>query len=411
MSVVESRTPRTLPSRTYFVWLAAMLVTMAGDAVFYFALGWAATAYGGLEGGAVLTAITLMRTAFLLYGGVLADRVGPRMVMIVCAVSMLILAMFLAVFAASMPVPVWALLVAGLIMGTVDAFYIPASGSMTRHLVDTDSLPRALAMRQVGTQIVGFIGGPIAGVIVATGGLSAASIANAVTFLVVLAVIVAIRPAVELEAKEDRPNAFASARDGLRLAVTDSVLSRTILLVGVVAGFLIPIGALLIPLVVRQYGWGAGTAGLLIGLQGAGTMVVAIAVVARGTSRRLGLVSAIGVLGSAAGAVVLALGSNILVAGCGSVIIGLGTGLFLTHGAPLSQISVPMTHIGRVQSLLMLTQSLILAASTAVLGFSAEKFSATSVLVACGAALALAGVSALVSKPFRNAGLPAGATN
>ena len=67
---------------------------------------------------------------------------------------MLVVAAVLAAASWRWGTPLALLLTAGLVIGTVDAFYLPSSGSMPRLLVEDASLPRALALRQSGSQIV-----------------------------------------------------------------------------------------------------------------------------------------------------------------------------------------------------------------------------------------------------------------
>jgi MFS family permease len=83
MTAVEDveRADRRLP-RSYLIWLGGAMVSQAGDAALYFALGWAASAHGGSAAGLVLSAINLPRTVFLLVGGALGDRLGARRIMI-----------------------------------------------------------------------------------------------------------------------------------------------------------------------------------------------------------------------------------------------------------------------------------------------------------------------------------------
>lgn len=140
---------RRLPG-TYVVWLAGSLVSQLGDAALYFALGWAASAVDGSAAGLVLSAIALPRTVLLLLGGVVGDRAGARRVMIAGDAVMLIVAVALGVVAFRWGTPLPVLVVAGLVIGIVDAFYLPSLGSMPRRLVADEQLTRAVAVRQSG---------------------------------------------------------------------------------------------------------------------------------------------------------------------------------------------------------------------------------------------------------------------
>ncbi|TDO54588.1 hypothetical protein EV643_101378 [Kribbella sp. VKM Ac-2527] len=69
-------------NRAYYRWLAGASLSAFGDAAVFFALGWAASGIGPQVAGFVLTAFTLPRAIFLLAGGVVGDRLGPRRVLL-----------------------------------------------------------------------------------------------------------------------------------------------------------------------------------------------------------------------------------------------------------------------------------------------------------------------------------------
>jgi Major Facilitator Superfamily len=164
--VADARTPilvtasRRLPG-AYLLWLSGALISQVGDAALYFALGWAASATGGTSAGLVLSAVALPRTVLLLLGGVVGDRFGARRVMIIGDAVMLVLAVGLGIIASRWGTPLLLLVMTGLIVGVVDAFYLPSSGSMPRRLVDDKQLAPALALKQSGSQLVSMIGGPV----------------------------------------------------------------------------------------------------------------------------------------------------------------------------------------------------------------------------------------------------------
>jgi MFS family permease len=139
--------------RSYGIWLSGALVSQVGDAALYVALGWAASSRGGSAAGLVLSAISLPRTILLLAGGALGDRLGARRVMIAGDGIMLVVAAALAVVSWHWGTPLLLLVLAGLVIGTVDAFYLPSAGSMPRQLVDDAQLSRAVALRQSGSQL------------------------------------------------------------------------------------------------------------------------------------------------------------------------------------------------------------------------------------------------------------------
>ena len=110
------------------------------------------------------------------------------------------------------------------------------------------------------------------------------------------------------------------------MVATDRTLRLSMLLVCAAAGLLLPVSALLVPLLGRERGWTAGTAGLVVGAVALGTATVALAVLARSASSRPGLAGPAGLLLSAAAVAGLALPLPAPAAVALGLVIGLGTG-------------------------------------------------------------------------------------
>lgn len=285
---------------TYLVWLGGALVSQLGDGALYFALGWAASGHGGQSAALVLSSVSLPQTILLLLGGAVGDRLGARRVMITCNSVMLVVAAVLAVASWRWGAPLALLIAAGVIIGTVNAFYLPSSGSMPRQLVEDSALPRALALRQSGSQLVSMIGGPAGGALVAVAGFAAASMTDSVSFGVVLIALIAVRPRLTPPAAPRRSILRESA-DGVRIALQTPGLGALLLLVAGVAGAVLPAISLLIPLIARQHHWTVAMAGIIVGGEAAGAIVIALLVARRGSAPRPGLAAALGLTLIAAG--------------------------------------------------------------------------------------------------------------
>ncbi|MGW4807889.1 MFS transporter, partial [Kitasatospora sp. NPDC004272] len=164
--------PAPLP-RTYLWWLAGTRASTVGDAALATALGWTAAGLGGTTAGLVLTAVTVPRTVLLLFGGAVADRFGARRTALAGDGAMLAVVLALAVVDRTAGSTAWTLLGFALLIGTVDAFQLPASGALPRLLVAPAQLPRALALRQAGGQAAVLLGAPLGAVLVGAAGLAA----------------------------------------------------------------------------------------------------------------------------------------------------------------------------------------------------------------------------------------------
>ncbi|WP_299538416.1 MFS transporter [uncultured Streptomyces sp.] len=386
--------------RSYLLWLSGILVSLAGNAVFYFALGWAASEHGGTVAGLTLSAITLPRVLLLLVGGAVADRFSARRVLVWGDATMLVFSLALAAAAYHLGAPPLLLITAGVAVGVVDAFYLPASGSMPRRLVDDEHLPRALSLRQMGGQVVNMGGGPLGGVLVGLAGLAGAALVNALTFALTLAVLLVVRPRRQVP-PPGRSGLAKEAVDGVRIAFRHPVLRPGLCLTGAAAGLLLPVTPLLLPLLARQEQWGAGAAGLLIGAQGAGMVAVTAFVVKRGPMGRPGLLSAAALALSGLGVLGLALAPGTAAATAAAVVVGVGNGMFAAHIAPLLLTATPQSHLSRVQAVLVLVQSLALLVMNNLLGALADTGGPTGVTVGCAVALVGVGLLGLSSGPLR----------
>ncbi|GIJ52454.1 hypothetical protein Val02_93400 [Virgisporangium aliadipatigenens] len=407
--------------RIFWVWLGGHTVSLLGTQVLAFGMGWVAAGRSGILGGLVLTTITLARTLLLLVGGAVGDRFGVWRTMVAGDAVMLVVTVLVAVVARFAGTPAWLLLLAALAIGVVDAFYLPSSGSMPKRLVPGSHLARAMSARQLAHQGTAFLGAPVGGVVVSAVGLAGAALVDAFSFAAMLGVLLLLRPRVSAAAPavaRAGGGLLDGAVDGVRLMVADRLLRPMLLLVVVAAGVLLPIPSLLIPLLAHERRWSAGTAGVVVGAVALATAGVAVIVLMRGAGRRPGTIAALGLLVVAAG--VLALAADLplsaavdlpMTAAAGppvaaALLIGVGTGLFATHLGPLVLGSAPDTHLARVQSVVILAQSLPLVLTGNVLGATADRLGAPAALVACAVVLAATGAAALSAQRLRTATLP-----
>ncbi|WP_410652708.1 MFS transporter [Amycolatopsis sp. cmx-4-54] len=380
-------TPRKSLPRSYLLWLGGALTSQLGDAVLYFALGWAASVHGGVAAGLVLTSIALPRTLLLLLGGAVGDRVGARRVMIIGDAVMIGVALLLAITTTWIGAPVLLLVVAGLIVGTNDAFYLPSSGSMPRQLVEDELVGRALALRQSGSQLISVIGAPLGGVLVAFAGVPAAAWLDAVTFGIVLVVLVRVRPRFAPPPPAQRKHIAREALDGVRIAFTTAGLGPALLLVAGAAGFILPFSSILIPLLAREHAWGATGAGVLVGVQAAGTIVTTLIVSKRGVGTRAGLIAVGGLAAVGLGQFVVGLTGTMPGAVAGVLLMGLASGVFITHLNPVLLKAAPPEYLARVQALLALVQSVTLLITNNAIGTVAHAFRPETAVYGCAAVL------------------------
>jgi hypothetical protein len=192
---------------------------------------------------------------------------------------------------------------------------------------------------------------------------------------------------------------------GWRVVRSDPLLRAALGLVAATAAFLLPVAGLLIPLLANSREWSASSAGTLTGAIALGTVTVAVTVTAAGALPRPGIAAAAGLALAAAGVLALAISPVIWTAISAAAVIGLGSGLFSTHVGPLILAGAPATHLARVQSVLILAQSVPLLLTNNVFGALNDRFDTTTVMAACAALLLVTAVAGWLSPTLRAASL------
>jgi len=224
----------------------------------------------------------------------------------------------------------------------------------------------------------------------------------------VLVVLVCVLPTQSLPTSGIRRGLGEEALDGLRIVVRDPVLRVALLLVAGSAGFILPVGSLLVPVLSRAHGWGASTTGLIVGAQALGAVSASFVVVRRGAHRRPGQAAAVALSAVGMGEFAVGLASAPVQAIVGALLMGVGMGAFVGNLSPLLLASSPSTHLARVQAILTLVQSVALLVTNTVLGILSAQFSVKAALLTCALAVLTSATVAWWSPSIRMLKLPLG---
>jgi len=117
-----------LRSRDFrFLWLSQS-ASVVGDALVIVAIGLYVTRLTGNPSnvGIVLTAYSLPLVLFVLFGGVIADRLPRQTVMIVADIVRALLHGTLALLIVTGTVRIWHMVIIGVLFGTAESFFRPA---------------------------------------------------------------------------------------------------------------------------------------------------------------------------------------------------------------------------------------------------------------------------------------------
>ncbi|MFI5871058.1 MFS transporter [Streptomyces sp. NPDC051445] len=175
-------------------WLAAYTASMIGDNVYYLALSWAAVRAGSpAQTGLVMTVSAVPRALLMLGGGVIADRLGPRRVVIGSDAVRCAAVLAVAVLLSTTDPGLWPLAVLAVVFGTVDAVFMPAVGALPARVTGRGQLARVQGMRGLAVRLASVVGGPLGALGVALGGAAAAFGLAALLIAVSVPLLVSVR--------------------------------------------------------------------------------------------------------------------------------------------------------------------------------------------------------------------------
>ncbi len=173
-----------LTEREFRLFFTGQLVSLLGDAVTPFALAWAVLDLTGSarDLGFVIAAKTAPLVIFLLVGGVFADRLPRRGVMITADVARMVIQAATAALLLSHTAHIWELVVLQALAGTGTAFFNPASTGLTPMTVSPERLQEANALRGISLASMQFAGPALAGLLIVTVGPGYALAIDAASF-------------------------------------------------------------------------------------------------------------------------------------------------------------------------------------------------------------------------------------
>jgi MFS family permease len=199
------------------LWLG-QTTSHVGDALIPVALAFAVIGIGGGASGLglVLASFTLSRVVFILVGGVWADRLPRRLVMLTCDVVRAVVQALVAAALFADAMQLWMFVVASAIGGAATAFFGPASTGLVPETISDARLQQANALLNLSQSATNIFGPALSGALVALAGpgwvfaVDSASYVASTVFLVALRLGKAERP--------PRERFLSELADGMREA-------------------------------------------------------------------------------------------------------------------------------------------------------------------------------------------------
>ncbi len=368
---------RVMARRDFRLLFAGAAASLLGDQFTLIATPWLVLKLSNdpLALGIVLALEGIPRAVFMLFGGAISDRLSPRLVMLIANVARFLLTALMALLVFTGTAQLWMIYTFGLLFGILAGFAIPAENSIVPMLVDEQDLQAGNSIIMGVTQLAGFVGPTVAGILIggyadSLTGVGLAFSIDALTFVASAVTLQLIRTTTPAGLTPSE-NVLVAIRSGITYLWTDRAM-RLMFLVLMAVNFLL-IGPLMVGIPVladRRLPEGATAFGLLMSAFAGGNLVgYLIAGSLRrpdGNSMRWIMVACI----AAFGAVIGSLGfiPYTWVDFALLLLLGLGNGYIAILLITWMQTRTPKDMLGRMMSLLMFSSTGLVPISQALAG-------------------------------------------
>jgi len=370
-----ARTFAALQHRNYRLFFIGQLVSLTGTWMQNVAerwLVWELTS-SPFKLGVVTFAAGVPVLLFSLWGGLIADRVPKRRLLLFTQSFMMTLALILAVDVILGTVQWWHVGILAFLLGTANSFDAPARQAFVVEMVGRSDLMNAIALNSALFNSARIIGPALAGVTLAVLGTAWCFALNALSFLAVLVglALMRVQPYVGAVSTE---SPFVQIREGVTYIWRHPYVRTLIALVAVSNMFALGYMALLPALAQDVLHVGTVGFGFMTTAIGVGALAGALSIASLGDYQRKGLLLTAGNLLFPVMVIALSLSRSYHLTMGFLVVAGLG---FMTQNATantLVQTTVPDALRGRVMSVYMMVFQGFFPIGALIAGAVAERF-------------------------------------
>ncbi len=359
---------RALRNRNYRLFYIGQSISLSGTWMQTIAQAWLVLQITNSK--VALGTVTMLQflpiTIFVLFAGVIADRVPKRNFILCTQALAMAQALVLAALVWSGNVELWHVYVLAFVLGLANAFEQPARQAFVVEMVGKEDLMNAVALNSGMFNGARLIGPAFGGFIIAAAGVKAAFLLNGISFVPVIAglLMMNLKDLHTMDMRRSaRMNPIGELREGLSYAFRTPSVLLIIILVAIIGTFGYNFTVML-PLVDRyvlhrsEVGLGFMTAAV-----GLGALISALTLASRKTASRQTIF-----IGGAAFSLLLAgvaLSQWFIVTLFFLLILGIANTAFASTANTSLQLATPDHLRGRVMSLYML----LFAGSTPIGGY------------------------------------------
>ncbi|EFH88918.1 MFS transporter [Ktedonobacter racemifer] len=412
------RFTQALQSKPFALLWAGQSISALGNGAYITAISWQVLQLtnSAADTGLVLSAYMITHIIFLLVGGVIADTLPRRLIMLWSDIGRAFIVLFIAGLSWTHTLQFWHLIVLAVFFGIISAFFKPSYRSLPPQLVHATSLSSANALTELSDQMGTFIGPLLGASCISFAGSAGAFAFDGVTFLFSAVFLFLLRVPkklreseiddvneVNLQSKANKQGIYnalsligdkthqmvAEIGEGISYVTRSIWLWMTILVVSIVnIGLTGPLEASLPKLVHDFYKADVWLLGVLGTASAIGLALGTLLVGQFRHLRRRGLLAYLAIIIASVG--VIAFGLPIaepyeaMVAFLASASVGFGFGMHGVIWLTILQELVPSDKLGRVSSIDILGSFCLIPLGYTIAGLLSDRIGPSYVFIAGG---------------------------
>ncbi len=307
--------------------------------------------------GYVNAATGLSVTVFSFVGGIAADRLPRRNLLVSTQLSIAVFSLLLGVLISMKLIQVWHIVVIAVAIGVVFSFNMPARQSYVSELVGTENITNALAINSSTMNLMQIAGPALAGVLIGMIGVGPLFFINVLAYGLVVVLLFLIPVKGRASAVTSR-SVLGNAVDGLRYVRHDQRALNLLLLGIVTTVFGMPYVFFLPVFQKAVFHVGPSGLGLMMSVTGIGAIVGSLVIASLNESQHKGRIMLASGLGFGISLLLFAATANAgnFPASLGMLaLVGVTGTAFMTLNNALVQMVTPPEMRGRVIGLFMIT--------------------------------------------------------
>jgi MFS family permease len=320
-----------------------------------------------------------------LVGGVIADRVDRRKLLVMSQLVQMSSAFLLTVLIATGQVKIWHILILSGVVGTAQAFGGPAYQALVPSLVNKEDLPNAIALNSIQFNLARVIGPVLGGLALTHLGASWCFGLNGISFVAVIISLLLLQ--INFQPKKTGESMLASMKQGIGFIRSQGAMAGLIVIAFCMTSMAIPMITFLPVFAKNVFLAGPQTYTYFLASSGLGSVAGALTVAALGNVKNKGRVALSMLICLGSGVAAFSLSQNVYLS-CGMLFFS-GASMMGAFAMISSLVQLITTNDmrGRVMSVYNVAFRGGMPLGSLLAGFLVPRFTAPVVVAADGVAL------------------------